>query len=485
MLSFAPDAIDIAPEALSLVSAVPTIRGYRTPPAGVDLQVAQLASASQGAAYLLKLDGTYRTIVGTSSKLWELSGTSWSDVTRGAGYSAGTSRWRYTQIGDTSLACNKAIQLQSSSSGAFADVANAWKAAHIEAVGGFVLVADLDDTGTGLTTGFGSQPHRWACSQSYNPTGTWQPDVATQATSGLLVETPGKVTGLRRLGNECAAYKEKSVYVGRYVPGSADVWRWQCMSKDIGCASADAVVAVGARHFFPGDADFYVFDGSSQPVGIGSLIKDWFFGRLNKTYASSIQSLHDRSSKVIYWFYPADGSTTLNACIAYHYDSERWGAFDIAIYDALETVTGAVTYDTLDDYFATYADLPSTLSYDSPFFSAATPLLAYISDSRYIKSLSGTATTMTMRTGWFGDETRVSTCTRVRPRFRRVPSDATVTPMSCMSLGDTISTWSASTMHEGRFDVLRAARYHRFDLSCTGSCEIEAIVPTLVAQGVE
>ena len=54
-----------------------------------------------------------------------------------------------------------------------------------------------------------------------------------------------------------------------------------------------------------------------------------------------------------------------------------------------------------------------------------------------------------------------------------------------MSLADTPVTGSASTMHDGRIDVLQAGRYHRFALSASGVCEIEAVVPRLRVQGEE
>ncbi|MBK7515427.1 MAG: hypothetical protein IPI51_07405 [Betaproteobacteria bacterium] len=57
MLTFLPDALDIAPEVLQAVSAVPTLRGYGTPPSGIDLGVAALSGTSLGGALLYTLSG--------------------------------------------------------------------------------------------------------------------------------------------------------------------------------------------------------------------------------------------------------------------------------------------------------------------------------------------------------------------------------------------------------------------------------------------
>lgn len=482
MLKFLPDASDIEPENLQLVSAIPTLRGYASPPSGMSLGIDALAATPQGGALLLKLDGSSRTIVGTATKLYEAQSTSWTDRSRGGNYSIGSGRWRLAQFGNTTLAINLSTVLQSSTTGAFADVANAPKAALMEAAAGFVMLANCDDTGSGLSTAFGAQEHRWWCSQIFNPTGTWAPSVSTQATTGLLVETPGAITALRRLLNDVCAYKSRSIYVGRYV-GSPVVWQWSCVSNDIGCASQEAVVNAGTAHYFVGDDDVYTFDGS-RPVPIGAGIKEWFFGRLNRSYASNIRALHDRINSLIYWYYPSGTDGSLTSCIVYHYETRRWGHFDLAVQDVLEAITSTVTYDSLGTLFATYDDLPN-ISYDAPFWNAATPVLSYFDSSKVLQSLSGTAASASLRTGWYGDEDTVSVVTRVKPRYRIKPSSATCTRRCVMQLGDTVDVGTAATEHDGRFDVLQAARYHQFDLAFTGRMEIEAVVPKMVAQGAE
>ena len=484
MLSFAPDALDIAPEQLSAVSAVPTMRGYKTPPAGVDMAGAQFSGTPTGASFLVGLDGSSRTFVATSTYIYEYSSGTWTDRSRVGNYSSGSARWRFAQFGDTELAINKSTVLQSSTTGAFADVSNAPKAACMEVVAGFVMLADTNDSGLSITGGPNAdQGHRWWCSQLFNATGTWAPAASTQATTGLLVETPGSIKQLKRLNNDCIAYKARSIYIGRYTGGAA-VWTWQCVSQDTGTDAPDSVASVGGRHFFIGEADFYAFDGQSvQPIG--ALVRDWFFGRLNKSYLSNIRTLHDRSARVVYWFYPSGSDGTLNSAVCYHYDTQRWGAFDITVQEVVETVTGTVTYDSLGNLYTNYDDLPN-IAYDSPFWNANTPVLAYVSSTGYLTSLSGTSSSMTMTTGYFGDEATVSVCTRVRPRFRSSPTSATLVPHQTMQLGDSPTvSGSSSTLHNGRFDVLRAGRFHRFALTFSGSCEVEAITPTLVPQGEE
>ena len=485
MLSFLPDSSDIAPEILQSVVGVPTLRGYKSPPSGIDAGLSALAAASQGGAFLVKLDGSVRTIVGTSTKLYEAGSTSWTDVSRGGSYTAGAARWRFAQFGNTSLAINKATVLQSSTSGAFADVSNAPKAGCMEAAAGFVMLANCDDTGSGLGTGFGDQPNRWWCSQLFNPTGSWDTTAGTAsaaagATSGLLVETAGAINALKRLNSNIVAYKDKSIYVGQYV-GAPVGWQWTCISTDVGCASQEAVVAAQSAHYFIGSDDIYAFDGT-RPTPIGAGVREWFFARLNRLYASNIQAIHDRATQTIYWFYPSGSDGTLNSCLVYHYGTQRWGAFDLTILDVLEAVTSTITYDSIGSLYSTYDDLPA-ISYDSPFWNASTPVLSYISSAYKLTSLSGGGASSSLRTGWYGDEVAVSAVTRVRPRFRTSPTSSTLTGSTVMNLGDTPTVGASTDLSSGWYNVIQAGNFHRFDLTFTGSMEIESLKPMMAEQG--
>lgn len=480
MLSFAPDAIDIAPERLSAVSAVPTMRGYASPPSGVPINQDTLPAASQGAGYLIGLDGTARTIVGTATKLYEASGTSWADVSRAGDYTAGANRWCFAQFGNTELAINKATPLQQASTGDFSDVTSPM-AATMDVCEGFVCLGDCDDTGMGLGTSFGDQPHRWWISQSYNPTGTWAPSVSTRATSGLLVATPGAITRMLRLQNTIIAYKSNSIYVGRFVGPPVEL-DFECVATDVGSPARDGVVSVGSAHFFIGESDIFRFDGA-RPEPIGALVKTWFFARLNRLYQSNIQALHDRAQKRIYWFYPTE-SDALDSVLVYHYDTQRWGAFSLTVTDVLDAVTSTITYGTLGDLYSTYADLPE-IPYGSPFWTASTPALSYVDADEGLNSLSGTDAAMTLTTGWVGSEDQVSLCTRVRPRFRIKPTSWTCQHDTCFDLGGTVTTGTEVTNNGDRADVLASGRYHRETLTFTGSTEVEAVAQTLVPQGLE
>lgn len=482
MLAYLPDAPESAPELLVDVDALPTVRGYCGPPAPINAGYAALAAACNGAALATKLDGTTRLFAGTQSKLYEGSASVWTDVSRVGSYTTGDTKWRFAQSGNTSLAISKAIQLQYSNSGAFANVSNAPKAGLMETVGDFVLLANCDDTGTGLATGYGDQPNRWWCSQIYNPTGTWAPSVALQCTSGLLVSSPGPCTALKRLGGQAVIYKARSMYLGTYV-GAPSVWDFALIPGEIGVANNEAVVSIGVAHLFIGFEDIYRFDGS-RPESIGDGIKEFFFADLNKTYAYRIEGIHDYQNQCVWWFYPSGSNTTNTAAIIYNYRTGKWGKTSISIECPLVSVSSPITYDGLAAMFSTYDDLPA-ISYDSPFWQSGAPILSIIDTAHTLFTMTGAAEDWYITTGFTGDDAAVTTCTRVRPRYGTKPTTAQITGYSVMALGDTPTMNSTSAINGNRFDVLQSARWHQFKLAMTGDGEVQEIKIDLVGAGYE
>lgn len=84
-----------------------------------------------------------------------------------------------------------------------------------------------------------------------------------------------------------------------------------------------------------------------------------------------------------------------------------------------------------------------------------------------------------------GDDTAVSLCSRVRPRYRTKPATAMITPSSVMALGDTETTGATSSINGDRFDVLQSARWHAFRLDYTGNFELESMLVSLTGAGNE
>lgn len=451
MLTFAPDADDTAPEVLHLVSGIPTVRGYAPPPTGTDVGSTALPAASNGGATVFDVNGGRRTFAATTGNIYEYGSATWTSR-----IASTFNRVRFAGFGNFVFAANQTSQLLKTSGSTFTTVEGPTAGA-IAVFGDFLMLGNTNDTGiSGLSTGFGSQVNRWWCSQIFDGTANWTPAISTQCASGLLVKSDGKITGLVPLLNGGVVYKQNSMYLARYV-GPPEVWEFELVENQIGCAVQEGVQVVGSTHYFIGPDDIFAFDGT-RARSIGSGVREWFFSTMNKESVTTMQSKHDPLNKHIYWFYAGTGQTALNKVLVYHYPTGRFGAFDFTIREAMPVVGGSeVLIATVDD-------------------TARELTMLYLDSSSDAFALIGAGTTLTLTTSWTGNEDKVTLCDRVKPRFGDglAASAATCTPSGCMYIGEAPVVGSASTMSSGRFDVLQAAKYHRFSESYTGASELQS-----------
>lgn len=466
LLGYAPDADPTVVGALMNCSAVvPSLRGLKGAPAAVSGGLATLAATCQGAAAITKLDATTRFFAGTGTKLYESGGSTWSDVSRAAAYTAGsTQRWRFTQFGNTSLAVNGADTVQASvGSGAFSDVAGAPIAAIIETVGNFVFALNISGT-----------PHGWQCAAANNYT-PWTTSIATQATSGTLTATTGLITAGRKFGSQIIVYKKNSMYLGTYV-GPPNVWQFDQIPGTAGAMSQEAVVNIGTpenpKHIFIGEDNFYVYDGS-KPTPIGSdRVKITVFNAMAQSRYYACSALHDRNNARVYFYYPVADSTSPDHCVVYNYRTDKWGVDDRQIQAAAEFVSPGLTYDGLGGQYATYNDFP-LLPYDLAFLSSSQSLPAVFNTSGLMQTLSGAAANSSITTGDLGDDEQFNMLSRVRPRWIVAPTSATQTNYYRNNTGDVLNTGVTTSLSPNNtFDAMRDARWHRLTLAMVGDWEM-------------
>ena len=481
---YAPDIDTTTPGIFTnCANTVPTLKGFAGAPSPQTTLLPALAATCQGAAVLRKLDDTTRLFAGSGTKLYEAGASSWTDRTRASGgdYALGTDiRWRYAQFGDVSLAVAKSDTLQFSTSGAFADVTGAPKAAIIETVGQFVFLFDTNE-GT-----FGDSPNRWWCCALGDYT-DWVPDVATQCASGLLISSQGKTTAGRRFGEAIIAYKVRSIYLGIYV-GPPAIWEFRQIPGEVGALSQECVVDVGTsedpRHIFMGEYDFYSFDGA-RPVPIGTpWIKETVFGELDRTFQHLAAALHDRVNSRIYFYYPGSASVTLDKCVVYNYKTGKWGRDDRSIEVPVDHVGASITYADLGTLYSTYGDFPS-VSYGSAFWTAEFPIPAIFNTSHVIQTLTGPSVTSSITTGDYGDDSEFTLFSRAKIRYMTAPDSAEMVNYYRDNLGDALTTDQTTSESSSRFDVLRSARWHRMRFDFTGDWEATGFLPDVRRDGSE
>jgi hypothetical protein len=480
LIGFAPDLDPTTPGIITSCSQlVPTLKGMAGAPTKLDGGLDALAAACRGSAYVTRLNSTRRLFAGTQTKLYELSGAAWTDVSKALGYTGGAeNRWRFAQFGNVSLATNQTEKIQFSLSGAFADISQAPMARIIETASGFVLAFAINDAAVG-----GDRSDAWWCSglQDY---ATWTPGASTQAQYGYLTDTPGEIRAAKRLGRDIVVYKERSMYLGRYV-GPPIVWEFQLISSDVGAISQESVVDTGTAQLFIGRDNFWIYDGS-QPRQIGAPIREWFFTNSDSSYRYKAQAYYDKFKNSVWWFYASNGSGgALTDAVIYNLSSNRWGYAQVTIQTALDYYNAETTWDNWPPGAATDYENIADVAFDSPYFDSDQSTLAVFGSDNKIATLTGPCTSSSITTGDIGDDTQVTTVTAVKPRFISAPTTATLTNYHKMNLDGALTTGSTNSRNGNKFDVLASARYHRFRMDTTGDFEIVGAAVDMEPDGEE
>ena len=480
LLGFAPDVDPTTPGIWTECrNIIPFEAGFMGAPTGAATTAPALAAACRGAGVMQRLDDTRRIFAGTQTKLYELTGSVWTDRSAGGGSYTGSvdSRWSLCQFGDTSIASNLVDAMQASTTGVFSAIAGAPKAKIVvSATNNFVIAFNTND-GT-----YGVSPDRWWCCAQSNQT-DWVPSVATGATTGRIIATPGSITAALPLGDYVVAYKLRGVYLGSFV-GSPVQWQWPLVpaSSDCGAVGQDAVCDMGGVHFIVGDEDFWLFDGT-RPVSIGDEVRNWFKSNSSEVYRYRTKCTFDRARNVVWVHFASKGSTgVLDSTLVYHTRAKRWGCADVVMEAALNYIAPGTVIDGLDAYASTIDALPA-VPFDSAYWQSGGRAFAYFDASHRLVVNNGVCGPSSFVTGDFGDDDTVTDLERFKVRFTQAPSTAQATGLWKMDEGGTFTNGPTEQRYDARFDVRQSGYWHRLAVSMTGDHKENAQQAVLNPQG--
>lgn len=465
IVGFAPDSDRTTPGIFTACEhIIPYEAGFKGAPTPIAVAVNALAAECRGAVVATKLDGTRRIFAGTQTKLYELSGAAWADVSKVGNYTGSTeSRWSFCQFGDTTIASNLVDPMQSTSSGVFADVATAPKAKIVvNASNNFVLAFNTSDATYGVV-----QDGWWNCAQGNQ--NDWTPAVPTLANRGRLIAVEGPIqTGLS-LGEYVVAYKQRAIFVGIFV-GSPVVWQWNLVPGGAaGCVGQDAVCDIGGAHFLVGDDNFWIFDGTRPiPVGTG-VVRQWFLDNSNPNYRYKTKVAYDKQTNIVRVSFPSLSSTgACDAGLVYNVITKRWGGDNVTVEALLGYITPGATINGLDTYSATIDGLPD-VSFDSQYWLAGGQNAAIFTSAHQLCSMTGATADSSFTTGDLGDDDVVTMVERFRVRFESSPTTATATGYSKFNEGDALVTGPSNAINDGKFDLRQSGRFHRVRVDMTGN----------------
>jgi hypothetical protein len=396
MIPFAewrPDMPELSQWAREALNVVPAEESYR-PLNGLSGVTNALTARAQGAAWFRGTAGTSKMFAGDATKLYLLSATTWSDVSRtvGGAYAPGADgQWRFTQFGSLALAVNGVDAPQKFD----LSVGTNWAAlagspptgTYIATVRDFVLMGKI-----------GATPQRVQWS-GLNNCEIWGSIAANQADFQDLPDG-GNVTGL--VGGELGLIFQEAAVRRMTYEGAPIVFRIDKIANDLGCSVPGSVAGLLDLAFFVHKSGFYMVQGGQTitPIGRGKVDRT-FWAEFDETNQFRASAAIDPVRGLYIFAYPANGNGGVpNRLLIYNWATQKWTRAQVAC----ELVFGGVSQQgyTLEqlDPFGTVDTLPYSL--DSSFWTGTVSLLLFAFDTSHKSgSFSGATLAATVETPEF------------------------------------------------------------------------------------
>ena len=475
LLGFAPDMPMMEPGVLlECKNMLPSNLGMKPARSLLSVSADALPGEVMGAFLSINLAGVRAIYAGTDDKIYQLTGTTWTDVSGGSTFAlTPNSRWSFVQFGDSVLVAAKTEDMQIATGADFANVGgSAPKARILVSLKGFVMAFDTNETT------YGDQTDRWWCS-AYLDASDWTPNVSTMCTTGRLVESAGAIVAAERLGDDVVAYKRDSTYLGRFT-GPAEVWNWAYVDSEVGCVGPGAVCSTGTVHYFLSRDDICMFDGAQVRSIARGIVRNWYKQQRDPDKIEQAQAYWDKDAQVAWFFFR--GNDGKRKGLVFDPATGRWGRVDYAIRMPLRYSSPAVTYNSGTPTVTTY-DASDPIEYDSTFWILSEETMAAFNSDNKIVSLTGPALPSTFTTGDYGDENQHTWCDRLTLRMQGEPSTSLATGYVKDTASTMVKTAQSAIRDDGAFDMRQRARWHRFQVESTGNYDLIDIKPRLRQAG--
>ena len=461
---FAPDLPDLGnPGNIEALNVYPNQRSY-SPVKSLAAQTNALESQVLGATVARDSTNTIYTYAGTGTKLYELIGDTFTDESKGGGYSTASGEvWEFA-VWDASqkiIATNFSDDVQSMDIGggastAFADMIVSTekpKARHIAVVRDFVVLGNINSNSDGLV------PNRvhWSALRDetdFDPSLTTQSDFADLDEGGWVQKLVGgaeygvifQETQIRRL------QKVTSPIIFDPVP----------VDRQRGTTIPGSVVSRGRLIAFIADDGFHIFDGS-QSVPIGEdLVDNFFNNQFDINNKENVSAAVDPINKLFVWAFPGAGAGDglPNKLLFYEWANRRWSHADLDTDLIVRSTTGGRTLDGLDSVSTNLDLLPESL--DSDRWKGGQLVLQAFDRDHKLANFAGSNLAATLDTKEVQlRPNRRSMVTGVRPLVDGGAVSAAIG--SRQSQQDSVDFSAIRNVNGiGEANIRKSGRYHRF-----------------------
>lgn len=483
MIKFGEWLPDIAPYdhpgATEALNVVPTIEGYR--------QFNQFSRITQaltgeciGAFAAQAKDRASYNYAGDSSKLYQLADDTWTDQSKGGGYSVSSQDvWEFVKFGEKIIAVGginsgtpvtpQVITMGAVGGTQFADLGGSPpQARHIATVKDFVVLGNLYESSTEFPSRI-----RWS---GVNDETTWTTNKAKQSD---YQDIPGKGGWIQKVvgGDFGIVIMERGIVRMDYI-GPPLVFSFNRVLPELGTNAPNSVVQWGDFVFLLGPTGFNGIANGVERLDIGdNKINRWFFSRVDSNYLYRVVGALDRVNNRIVWIFPDNTSSEglPNNGLIFDIATKRWARFEDNLQWVYESYGISYTLDGLDNVSTSIDNLGASL--DDPIWVNAIIGLGAFDDQNFAGRFTGDPATAVMETKEQklsgGRRTMIN---RIRPEVDTTAGsgDDTETTVT-IEVGERDSQedsviWGGALTQErdGNYSLRSDSRYHRFRVTVTG-----------------
>ncbi len=149
----------------------------------------------------------------------------------------------------------------------------------------------------------------------------WTP-TSTNSAGGVRINSGSLILGAVQTRQEILIWTDVSLHSMRFI-GAPFIFEFTRLSSDVSMISPKAAVNARGSVYFMDRKNFYVYNGSVQPLPCS--VKDFVFSNLNQDQAYKVFAAENNDYNEVTWFYPVGtNDTEVTNYVTYNYSENLW-----------------------------------------------------------------------------------------------------------------------------------------------------------------
>ena len=149
---------------------------------------------------------------------------------------------------------------------------------------------------------------------------TYQPTAENTAGS-LRIADGSKIVAAERSRGQILIWTDTSLHSMQFI-GPPFTFGLRQLGQNCGIIGSHAGIDLNGVSYWMSQDSFYLFDGTVKKLPC--TVEQFVFDNINQTAAENAFAGHNGEFNEVLWFYPREGSSQINAVVAYNYLEQTW-----------------------------------------------------------------------------------------------------------------------------------------------------------------